>query len=230
MLRPLPRMCDPVRKNDAIFLYGATQPLPYVNVYCQDCIEVVHGPACKPELEIRVGQCRADSVEMQPRRGGGGVVVLAPGMAIIIVVGVRHKGTTIPAIFSAIHRPLISLLKESGPAGARIDEQGLSDLAISGRKICGSSLYLGTRPDFYYYQASLLVQPDLALLDRYLRHPQREPGYRAGRDHRAFCTSLAEQGWHSGTEEITALVKGELSSRIRGEDASAGTAERGNNP
>ncbi len=57
----------------------------------------------------------------------------------------------------------------------------------------GYTLYLGNNPFLYYYQASLLVNPDLSLFERYLYYPPREPSYRRGRPHREFCTSLTEE-------------------------------------
>jgi lipoate-protein ligase A len=41
-----------------------------------------------------------------------------------------------------------------------------------------------------YYSASLLVKPDVSLVERYLRHPPREPEYRRGRSHREFMGAL----------------------------------------
>ena len=53
---------------------------------------------------------------------------------------------------------------------------------------------LAFRRGFALYQGSLLVDCDLELVARCLRHPSREPAYRAGRPHRAFLTTLAEAG------------------------------------
>jgi lipoate-protein ligase A len=40
------------------------------------------------------------------------------------------------------------------------------------------------------YSATLLVDPDLDLVERYLAHPPREPEYRRGRPHRDFMGRL----------------------------------------
>ena len=71
--------------------------------------------------------------------------------------------------------------------------QGICDVAIDGRKVLGASLF--RRRTVLFYQSSLLVCCDLTLFGRYLRHPAREPDYRAHRAHAAFCTTLAEQGY-----------------------------------
>jgi lipoate-protein ligase A len=41
---------------------------------------------------------------------------------------------------------------------------------------------------------TLLADPDWEQLTRLLRHPSSVPDYRAGREHRAFLTSLRELG------------------------------------
>jgi lipoate-protein ligase A len=45
-----------------------------------------------------------------------------------------------------------------------------------------------------------LINADLSLIDRYLKHPPREPDYRRGRSHLDFVMSV-------GTMEIDELVK-----------------------
>jgi lipoate-protein ligase A len=41
------------------------------------------------------------------------------------------------------------------------------------------------------YHGTLLDEFDLDLVSRLLRHPPREPDYRAGRDHASFLANLA---------------------------------------
>jgi len=180
-------------KNDAHFLFGATEPLPYIHTYCQNDTEIVHGPSCKIEQEIFTDICAQNQVPIIRRRGGGGTVVLSEGMLILLCVGTRGKQESITDIFSRIHRPLISLLQNHFTIP--LTESGISDLALHNKKVCGSSLYLGKRPLLYYYQASIMVHPDLSLLDTYLAHPPREPDYRGNRPHRDFCTTLKNNGY-----------------------------------
>jgi lipoate-protein ligase A len=204
--RLMPALTMPLKTNDAIFLYGARQPLPFVYTYCPDVIEVIHGPACDPAGEIELERCADEQVPVKPRRGGGGVVVLAPGMVVTIVVGPRHARENATDIFARIHRPLITLLCASGPSDAVIQERGVSDLAINERKICGSSLYLGRKDDLFFYQSSLLVSADTTLFDRYLRQPNRVPDYRGGRGHSDFCTTLHAEGWEVSANDTAALI------------------------
>ncbi|MBD3316936.1 MAG: hypothetical protein GF344_14200 [Chitinivibrionales bacterium] len=204
----VPRLPAPLRKNDAFFMHGAIRTPPSVYAYAQDTVEVVHGPACNPEVEIRLKQCKRDGVRVVPRRGGGGTVVLSPGTVVIVVVGCRGKGEDVHALFSRIHAPIIATLNALLPTA--VEERGLSDLAVDGRKILGSSLYLSRKPALFFYQASLMVNNDLALLDRYLEHPPREPDYRCGRSHRLFCTTLEELGVKCGAKEIAERLAREI--------------------
>ena len=93
-----------------------------------------------------------------------------------------------------------------------MDDRGVSDLAISDRKILGTSLY--RRRSLLFYQASLLVDVDLALFDRYLRFPSRVPDYRRERGHGEFCTTLRREGYAEPLapllEGLRKVVEGEL--------------------
>ena len=200
------------RKNDGLFLYGAIRAKPWVYAYCQESAEVVRGPSCTPENEIHLQRCSAESVPVRERRGGGGTVLLLPGMVVAVVVGERGASDGIRDIFSRIHQAMIRLLDPGGALG--ITEQGLSDLGVGGRKILGSSLYLPQKPRLYYYQSSLMVDPDLSLLTRYLKHPPREPAYRQGRSHGDFCASLRAAGCRLTVEEIRDMLNGRLGALV----------------
>jgi lipoate---protein ligase len=208
----IPALPGTVRKNDALFMYGASRSRPFVLTYEQERVEVVGGPSLRRETEIHIGRCLKDEVPVYERRGGGGTVVLAPGMVITIVVDDRPSGVGATTLFNMIHDSMITLLQEQGIRG--VVRCGISDLAIDGRKILGSSLYMGNHPFFYYYQSSLIVDADLGLLDRYLKHPPREPDYRGGRTHRDFCTSLARAGRSISSASIRELFDNRLAGCI----------------
>ena len=93
---------------------------------------------------------------------------------------------TIKSAFAAISDWLITALSVCDVPGVK--QRGVSDLAIGKRKIGGSCMYR-TR-GLVYYSTTLLLDPDVALVDRYLLYPPREPDYRASRSHRQFMGSL----------------------------------------
>jgi lipoate-protein ligase A len=191
---------------------GAQAVKPFVFTYLQETIEVVYGPACKPDIEIRRERCALDGVPIIKRRGGGGTVALSPGMVVTVIVGERQKGGGALEIFSSIHDAMIALLETQGIAG--LEKTGISDVAIAGKKVLGSSLYLQHEPFFYYYQSSLLVAPDNSLFDKYLNYPPREPLYRKGRTHGDFCTTLSRHAPQLSPQAVACLFNGELPHRL----------------
>lgn len=198
---------DPLRKNDALFLYGATRPRPFVYAYAQTETEIVHGPSCRPEKEIHAGNCLTDGVPVVARRGGGGTVVLAPGTAVLVVVDDRPGGD-IRSVYRFVQDAVITVLAPHVPSP--LAQNGVSDIVIGDRKVCGSSLYLPRRPSLFCYQASLLVHADVSLFERYLQHPPREPAYRASRAHDAFCTTLRAAGAGLTAADTAQLLNTEL--------------------
>jgi lipoate-protein ligase A len=158
-----------------------------IRVYRLQKTVVVLGSGSRPEVEVHEDVCRADGVPLLQRRGGGCAVVIDPGNVIVSVVATglpfgRHRSQ-----FDRLSAWLIEGLAQAGVENVR--QAGISDLVLGDRKIAGSAIYRSK--DLLYYSASLLVTADLERIARYLRHPPREPEYRAGRDHLAFLTTLA---------------------------------------
>ena len=71
-------------------------------------------------------------------------------------------------------------------------QRGLSDIAVEDRKIVGTSIY--RRKQYLLYQASILVDLNLELMEKVLQPPPRQPDYRRDRDHRGFVTCLRDLG------------------------------------
>jgi lipoate-protein ligase A len=199
----LPVFRGELRKNDALFLEGVLSGMqPYVYTYVQKGIEIVHGPSCRIADEIDVDACRMDNVRIIARRGGGGTVVLSDGMCITVVTGKRH-GRYAQKIFNSIHQSMITTLRNVGVD--KCECRGVSDIAINNKKVLGSSLYLGSKPDYYYYQSSFMVASDITLLSKYLKYPPREPDYRRNRAHGEFCTTLSREGYTLEAETVADL-------------------------
>jgi lipoate-protein ligase A len=67
---------------------------------------------------------------------------------------------------------------------------GSGDLAVGGRKLAGSAQQR-KRTHLLHHASVLGPSADTrARITRYLRRPEREPGYRAGRDHLDFLACV----------------------------------------
>lgn len=151
--------------------------------------EVILGYSSRPEDELNIPNILKDNVKIFRRKGGGCSVVLLEGM-IIISVGYKtlmYHGFT--EAMQMINSRIIRALTSAGIINVSI--AGVSDLVINAKKILGCSLYKGK--EFSIYHGSLVIDSDLSLVDRYLKHPPREPEYRKGRKHSEFMTNLSSE-------------------------------------
>lgn len=151
---------------------------------------VVLGSSSRAEAEVDVDACRRLGVRVLRRPSGGLTVVLGPGCLMWTVVVRQPVGPPpIEAIHAAILDPLVAALRA---VGAPVTRLGSSDLAIgavpTARKVSGNALRV--RRHGVLYHGTLLDAFDLDIVGRVLRHPPREPAYRAGRPHGAFLANL----------------------------------------
>lgn len=167
---------------------------------------VVLGRGSKAESELDMDACEHDQIPVYRRRGGGCAVVLDPGNVIVsVALPIEGLGGN-QAHFDRISEWLIRGLDRIGLSGIRQD--GISDLVLGDQKIAGASLY---RPrGLLYYSVSLLVRPDLALIERYLAHPPREPEYRRGRPHSRFVRALLDASSSLSVEDVVSGLRGAL--------------------
>lgn len=156
---------------------------------------LVLGNSQTPETELDLEAAAADGVPVYQRKGGGGAVYLAPGCVCVAVRFRKNPAWGIADYFAAGNGLLRAAL--AGAHGLHLEPRGISDLAHveerhgrwEERKIAGSSLYMPR--DCALYLASILVDARLEALDRYLRHPSREPDYRDRRAHADFVVNLS---------------------------------------
>ncbi|MBM4371007.1 MAG: hypothetical protein FJ098_05095 [Deltaproteobacteria bacterium] len=175
-------------KSNEIYLDDPVRHIR-VEVFEPRAVEVVAGRSQDLARVVNLAVAAADRVPVYRRRGGGGAVVLAPGMLVIAVSAPNPGRFEVRTPFARVQEPVRRVLARWG---ADATSRGTSDLALGSQKILGSSLFQ-TR-ERWVYQGVLLVCPDRRLFDRYLAYPDREPAYRAGRSHLEFTTSLMEEG------------------------------------
>jgi lipoate-protein ligase A len=59
-----------------------------------------------------------------------------------------------------------------------------------------------------------LVCPDLSLIERYLKHPKKEPDYRRGRSHKDFLSSIHKKGYEVSIMDLIDLLQKEFMNRL----------------
>jgi lipoate-protein ligase A len=179
---------------------GGAPPTGYAHrVFEAESTVVVLGRSRRAQEDVELERCAEDGVPVLRRAGGGGILIVS-------VAG----GTSLPfhliEHMNAVNALVVAALESLGVKNLAI--RGISDIACGDRKLAGSSLY--RTKDTVLYQGSILVQPDFALFDRYLRHPSKEPDYRKGRSHRDFLTSLESEGYPIDPETVVEALQGAL--------------------
>lgn len=161
---------------------------PGMRIYRPPEPMVVLGRGSKPEVELHLEACQQDKVRVLRRHGGGCAVVLDPGNVIVTVTLPATGIGDNPRYFTSLSSWLVAGLARVRESFAEIQQKGISDLTLGDRKVGGACIYRSK--GLLCYSATLLVEPRVDLMERYLRHPPREPDYRGGRDHARFVGRL----------------------------------------
>ena len=152
-----------------------------------DQVMVVLGLGSRVERELNVEACLTDGVPVFKRNGGGCAVVIDPGQVIVSAVLPVEGLTGNRHYFRLLTDWVISGLERVGIGG--VERAGTSDLAVGDRKVGGACIHRTN--NYLYYSTTLLATPAVELMERYLKHPPREPEYRRGRRHRDFVVGVA---------------------------------------
>ena len=184
--------------DDALLPAARGAGTPQLKIYRYDRVAVVVGRGGDPQREVDLAAADRSGVPVLRRAGGGCAVVLDRGNLVISLALPLPGLGAIRSAFNAISGWLIAGLSSCGVS--QVAQRGISDLAVADRKLGGSCIYR-TR-GLLYYSSTLLVAPDLTLIEQLLPHPVREPDYRRGRPHRDFLTSLAKLGVEDDPQEF----------------------------
>jgi len=176
---------------------------------------IVLGNGSKADQDIHLERCRADGIPILKRRGGGGTVVLMPGVLCLSIAFISQASISPHYFFKQINQFIIEILEQAFCI-EELSLRGISDIALGDRKCLGCSMFKSR--SIFLYQGSLLVNPDLSLITAYLHHPPSEPDYRSGRTHARFVTSLVRFGYPLSLdqvkEEIQLKFEHQLCSRL----------------
>lgn len=173
---------------------------------------VILGYSQKPENEVQLSSCKEDGVPIIRRRGGGGAVVLMPGIVCFTIAFKSNKSDSPYYFFKKINELLIDILTDKFGI-EKLAYIGTSDISIGDKKILGCSIFKSR--NVYFYQGSLLINPDLNKIDRYLLYPSKEPDYRNGRSHSEFVTSLAIKGYKLEIDHLIETFESEFIQKLK---------------
>jgi lipoate-protein ligase A len=197
----------PYVEDDVLLEATLAARCPRLRVYRPSGVAVVLGRGSRFETEVHLEPCAEDGVPVLRRRGGGCAVVLDPGNVVVAVTRPVHGLGGSLEHFHRLSAWIAAALGRLGIEG--VGREGHSDLVLGDRKVGGACIYR-TR-DLLCYSTTLLVAPRIDLMERYLKHPPREPEYRRGRRHSEFVGRLGRGG---GPEELAAAEE-ELRRELR---------------
>jgi lipoate-protein ligase A len=147
---------------------------------------VVVGSSSRLDEEVDLFECRQKGVRIVRRPSGGATVLLGPGCLMwSVITPFPHGVPSLEQLHAGCLEPLCQAFAEV-PLDVR--RQGTSDLTVGDRKISGNALRVRQRGVLYH--GTLLDDFDISLASRLLRHPPREPAYRASRRHAEFLANL----------------------------------------
>ena len=145
----------------------------------------------------------ADNVPVYKRPSGGEAVVLSNKMIVLSVAVAQADFKSGKTYFMDYNIKIISALKSLDIK--ELGYKGISDITIKDLKILGSSIYQNKIGVFYH--AVLNVSESVSLIEKYLKHPIREPDYRKNRNHKEFVTSLTQENYNFSINEIRKTVE-----------------------
>jgi len=160
-------------------------------IWIPDKVYIVLGASNNPAEALNMDMVEKDKITVLKRPSGGQTVILTPNNIIIAAVYFDKKTMQPKDVFQQINKLIISTIEHTGIRDLSL--MGISDIAISGKKILGSAIYRSK--DALLYHAVLNLGEPSVTFERYLKHPSKEPDYRQGRSHAEFVTSLKEKGY-----------------------------------
>ena len=149
---------------------------------------VVLGSGCRLAEDVDETACLADGVPLLRRSSGGGTVLLGAGCLLYSLVLNYERSPALTEIRASYRYILERVGQALGGAAAGVEQEGISDLAIAGRKFSGNAQQ--RKRHHLLHHGTLLYAFDLPRVGRYLRLPPRQPEYRAGRGHTEFLRNL----------------------------------------
>ena len=169
---------------------------------------IVLGNSNKPTENLINENIVKDNIIVYKRPSGGETVILTPNTLVISIKVTLEKFLNPSKHFWYFNNKIIEGLKTLGVEN--VFYKGISDVAIGEKKILGSSIYRKRKVLFYH--AVLNVSEPIETIDRYIKHPTKEPDYRKGRKHGEFVTSLQEAGYQLSFNQLKSALRQQFES------------------
>lgn len=138
--------------------------------------------------EVHETRCASDGVPVLRRCSAGGCVLQGPGCLNYVLALNVARFPEVASLHESYRFILGRLVNAFAVRGIAFTMEGISDLAVGGRKVSGSAQR--RRRKAILHHGTLLYRPNLDGMHRYLREPEMRPAYRGTRTHAEFITSI----------------------------------------
>jgi lipoate-protein ligase A len=200
---------------------------PVLRFWESDRYFVVLGRSSSLVDDVHIDACREDHVAILRRASGGGTVLQGPGCLSYAVVLPIDAHPDLRDIRSTNRFVLLRMAEGLSRWQPTVTLQGISDLAVAGRKLAGSA-QRRTRHALLFH-GTVLCRMQAATISRYLKQPKRQPDYRGNRPHDDFLRTI-DAPMHELKQAIAdawqAHTKLELWPESRMKDAIVNVVER----
>jgi len=150
---------------------------------------VVLGYSNRTRTEVNLDSCKTLDIPVLRRCSGGGTVLQGPGCLNYALILRIHGDLPLANIAEANafimnrNRNALNTLLDG-----KVLIQGHTDLTLQGLKFSGNSQR--RKRHYLLCHGSFLLNLDLALVERVLQMPSKQPEYRRHRAHKDFLTNL----------------------------------------
>ncbi len=175
-------------------------------IWQPDSDMIVLGASNRIDESVYTERAKRDGIAVLKRPSGGETVLLSPKTLCISIAVKRGQALSPKRYFQVFNEIIIGVLRGFGVLN--LGMKGISDISIGERKILGSAIY--QNKDKILYHAVLNMAEDTEKIEKYLKHPKREPDYRLNRRHRDFVTSLVSQGYVLSIESIQMALEKQI--------------------
>lgn len=197
-----------IRKYDLpdSYLFDNNVDTPSYIVWIPDETCIVLGRSNNPNESLYLDNIINDMIPVYKRPSGGETVLLSNKMLVLSIVIKQTDFKSGKLHFQDYSTKIISALDSLGIKD--LGYKGISDITIKDLKILGSAIY--QNKFIVFYHAVLNVSESTALIEKYIKHPKREPDYRKNRNHKDFVTSIANEKYNISVNEIKDVIEKKL--------------------